>query len=105
MNKLHAASAFRARANSRPFLCAGLQGQLYEEHGNIHSRCDWFGTRIADKEPKITLRNCTSDPQFETNLERVLQGFICIAIAAGAQERCGLLHCLVSPTAPNERAG
>jgi hypothetical protein len=33
MNKLHAVWAFSAIANSRPFLCAGLQGQLYEEHG------------------------------------------------------------------------
>ena len=32
MNKLHAVWAFSTRADSRPFLCTGLQGQLYEEH-------------------------------------------------------------------------
>jgi hypothetical protein len=48
-NKLHAVWALSARVNSQPCLCAGLQGQLYEEHGNIHSRCDSFGDLIADK--------------------------------------------------------
>jgi len=33
MNKLHAIWALTARGNSQQSLCAGLQGELYEEHG------------------------------------------------------------------------